>query len=82
MVHAFIFGICFDKFGGGAMLNNAQIPFWFNEGGAEYLSSGWNCDADMFMMEQTLNNVVPLPGPQLGGYMAYKGGQSFLHFFT
>lgn len=81
MAHAFVFGIVFDKFGGAsAMINNAQIPFWFNEGSAEYLSTGWNCEADMFLMEQTLNNAVPLPGPQLGGYMAYKAGQSFLHF--
>lgn len=81
MVHAFVFGIVFDKHpGASAMLNNAQIPFWFNEGAAEYLSSGWNCEADMFMMEQTLNNSIPLPDPQLNGYMAYKGGQSFLHF--
>lgn len=81
MAHAFVFGIIFDKFGGAsAMVNNAQIPFWFNEGSAEYLSTGWNCEADMFMMEQTLNNTVPLPSPQLGGYMAYKAGQSFLHF--
>lgn len=81
MAHAFVFGIVFGKFGGAsAMINNAQIPFWFNEGSAEYLSTGWNCEADMFMMEQTLNNAVPLPGPQLGGYMAYKAGQSFLHF--
>lgn len=81
MVHAFVFGIVFDKFGGAsAMFNNAQIPFWFNEGSAEYLSSGWNCDADMFLMEQALNNTVPLPGPQLNGYIAYKAGQSFLHF--
>ncbi|HEX3018774.1 MAG TPA: BamA/TamA family outer membrane protein [Chitinispirillaceae bacterium] len=83
MVHAFVFGIVFDKFGGAsAMLNNAQIPFWFNEGAAEYLSTGWNCEADMFMMEQTLNNTIALPGPQLNGYMAYKGGQSFLHFIN
>jgi len=81
LVHAFVFGIVFDKFGGAsAMINNAQIPFWFNEGCAEYLSTGWNCEDDMFLMEQTLNNTVPLPSSQLDGYMAYKAGQSFLHF--
>lgn len=81
MVHAFVFGIVYDKFGAGsAMFNNAQIPFWFNEGAAEYLSSGWDCEADMFMMEQALNSSIPLPGPYLDGYMAYKGGQSFLHY--
>jgi len=81
MAHAFVFGIIFDKFGGAsAMFNNAQIPFWFNEGSAEYLSTGWNCEADMFLMEQSLNNSVPLPSSQLDGYMAYKAGQSFLHF--
>ncbi len=79
LVHAFIFGMMFDQFG-GSLFNDLQIPLWFNEGLAEYLSSGWNTEADMFMLEQTLNSTVPLPGPHLSGYMAYKGGQSFLFF--
>jgi Tol biopolymer transport system component len=83
MVHAFIYGIFYDQLGstlltGGGM----QIPLWFNEGLAEYLSAGWNVESDMFLMDYTINSEVPPPGPMLGGYMAYKGGQSFLFFLA
>ncbi|KMQ52686.1 WD40-like protein beta Propeller containing protein [Chitinispirillum alkaliphilum] len=79
MVHAFVFGI----FGEGSPIFRSavmQVPLWFHEGLAEFLSSGWNSQADMFMIDQTINGSIPLPGPQMGGYLAYKGGQSFLHF--
>lgn len=81
LVHAFEFGILYDSYA-GALLRNAgvQMPLWFAEGLAEYLSSGWNVESDMFMMDRAVFGTIPPPGPRLGGYMAYKGGQSFLHF--
>ena len=79
LVHAFVFGMIYDR-GNRFLLNSIQIPFWFMEGGAEYLSSGWDIEADMFLMDQTINASVPVPGPELNGYLAYKGGQSFLFF--
>ncbi|MBD3419371.1 MAG: BamA/TamA family outer membrane protein [Chitinivibrionales bacterium] len=83
LVHAFQFGILYDHFGGALLRNTAmQIPLWFAEGSAEFLSSGWNAEADMFLMDRTVYNYVPLPGFELSGYMAYKGGQSFLHFLA
>ena len=79
MIHAFVFGFFGE---GGAFFRNAvtQVPLWLHEGLAEFLSSGWNSEADMFMIDRTINSTIPLPGPQMGGYMAYKGGQSFLYF--
>ncbi|MBD3358373.1 MAG: BamA/TamA family outer membrane protein [Chitinivibrionales bacterium] len=83
MVHAFQFGILFDGFGGSILKNSSvQLPLWFAEGSAEYLSSGWDTKADMFMIDRAIYSNVPLPGPELGGYMAYKGGQSFLHYLA
>jgi Tol biopolymer transport system component len=83
MVHAFTFGILYDQLGGSLFRNSgASVPLWFAEGTAEYLSSGWDSEADMFMMDQTIHGSVPLPGPELGGYLAYKGGQSFLHYLA
>lgn len=81
MVHAFQFGILYDRFG-GSILKNAgfNIPLWFAEGMAEYLSSGWDREADMFLIDRMVHGDVGLPGPELNGYMAYKGGQSFFHF--
>ncbi|MBN1308079.1 MAG: PD40 domain-containing protein, partial [Chitinispirillaceae bacterium] len=82
MVHAFQFGIFYDRLGSSLMGGGVQIPLWFMEGLAEYLSSGWNVESDMFLMDFTINSQVPPPGPMLGGYMAYKGGQSFLFFLA
>ncbi len=80
LVHAFEFGILFDQLGGNLFTSGVQMPLWFMEGLAEYLSSGWDIEADMFLLDQTIHSEIPLPGPALAGYMAYKGGQSFLHF--
>lgn len=83
LVHAFQFGILFDQFGGSLFRGNAlQMPLWFAEGSAEFLSTGWNCDADMFLMDRAIFGTLPLPGPEMGGYMLYKGGQSFLYFLS
>ncbi|MBD3242244.1 MAG: BamA/TamA family outer membrane protein [Chitinivibrionales bacterium] len=83
LVHAFEFGILYERFG-GSFLKNAglQMPLWFAEGLAEYLSSGWDRGADMFMLDRMVNASVALPGPELNGYMAYKGGQSFFHYLA
>ncbi|MGA2507234.1 MAG: BamA/TamA family outer membrane protein [Chitinispirillaceae bacterium] len=83
MVHAFVYGILYDQMGSSLLSGNLlQMPLWFMEGLAEYLSSGWNIEADMFLMDYTINAEVPPPGPALDGYMAYKGGQSFLLFLA
>jgi len=80
LVHAVMFGMLFEQFGSNMLAGNMQLPLWFMEGSAEYLSSRWDTDADMFMIDQALNSVLPLPGAGLDGYLAYKGGQSFLFF--
>lgn len=83
LVHAFQFGILLDRFGSAIFRAGAiQMPLWFAEGSAEFLSSGWNNDADMFMMDKTIYSTVPLPGPEMAGYIVYKGGQSFLFFLS
>lgn len=82
LVHAFMFGMLYDQKSNARMLTSNQTPLWFMEGAAEYLSCGWDCEADMFLIDRTLNSTIPIPGPALNGYMAYKGGQSFLHFLA
>ena len=82
LTHAYIFSMLFDQIGSNILASNVQLPLWFMEGAAEYLSSGWDTDADMFMIDRTLNASIPLPGPELNGYLAYKGGQSFLFFLA
>jgi hypothetical protein len=82
LTHAYFFSMLFEQFGSNILAGNVQLPLWFMEGSAEFLSSGWDADADMFMIDRTLNAAIPLPGPGLNGYMAYKGGQSFLFYLA
>jgi WD40 repeat protein len=81
LVHGFEYAILYDQLG-SSLLSGSQsdMPLWFAEGLAEYLSTGWNTEADMFLMDATIFGTIPVPGPELDGYMAYKGGQSFLYY--
>jgi Periplasmic component of the Tol biopolymer transport system len=81
LVHGFQNTLLFDQLGSSLISGSEMsMPLWFAEGMAEYLSTGWNSEADMFLMDAAIFGSVPPPGPQLDGYMAYKGGQSFLYF--
>src|SRR6056297_820649 len=58
-----------------------NLPLWLAEGSAEYESSRWDTEADMFMRDfayHTEFELYPLSG--LSGYYAYKGGQSVFKF--
>lgn len=62
---------------GSAMM---QLPLWFIEGLAEYESrGGWDVESDMFMRDAVISGYLP-DMEYLGGYLAYKGGQSVLYF--
>ncbi len=58
-----------------------NIPLWMNEGLAEYLSMGWDTNADMIMRDVALNDNIPSIDA-LSYYMAYKGGQSVYRFIA
>lgn len=58
----------------------SDVPLWFTEGVAEYESrGGWDVEADMFMRDATITGYLP-PIDYLGGYFAYKGGQSVFYY--
>jgi len=62
LVHAFQFSILMDQFGGSIFSGGGiQMPLWFAEGSAEFLSSGWDSDADMFLMDRAIYASLPLP---------------------
>ncbi|PAU95933.1 hypothetical protein CK503_01510 [Aliifodinibius salipaludis] len=61
--------------------NALQIPLWFNEGMAEYTSLGWDTNTDMWIRDATINNYLP-PISRLGGYFAYRGGQSVWNYIA
>lgn len=70
-----------DMFYGGSIQNiianniSLQFPLWFSEGLAEYEALGWDVDTDMFIRDASISEYLPEIN-QLGGYFAYRGGQS------
>ncbi len=86
--HELVHAVVNDMFYGGSVQNiisnNIQlhIPLWFNEGLAEYESLGWETETDMFMRDATVNEYLPRRINQLGGYLAYRGGQSVFHYIA
>ena len=83
LVHVFIN----DGMYGGALKNlvntNAVfIPLWMNEGLAEYLSSRWDTNSDMWARDFAINYTELPTIKDLNGYLAYRGGQSVWKFIT
>lgn len=59
-----------------------SIPFWFSEGFPEYLSIGGASDYNnMFILDLVINDKLPKLD-NLGGYYAYRLGESFLAFIA
>ncbi len=84
LVHAFMN----DMYYGGSIQNiisrniSLSFPLWFSEGMAEVQSEyGLDKQTDMFMRDATINNYVP-PLDYMGGYFAYRGGQSFFAYLA
>jgi Tol biopolymer transport system component len=80
--HELVHAVLNDMFYGGslqaAIANQVQLqlPLWLNEGMAEYQSlGGWDTNSDMFIRDAATSNYLP-PIQYLGGYFAYRGGQS------
>ena len=81
LTHAFINDVYYGGSVQSIVQNNIQLrfPLWFEEGLAEYLALGWDTNTDMFMRNAVLNDYLP-PLQRLGGYFAYRGGQSFWYY--
>jgi dipeptidyl aminopeptidase/acylaminoacyl peptidase len=84
LAHVFMFDIVY----GGlveSVIRRAYmnpVPLWFTEGLAEYVSQGWDPEAEMILRDLTVSDrVVPLPY-LYGGYLVYKEGQSVLNFIA
>ena len=60
--------------------NTVFIPLWMNEGLAEYLSSTWNTNSDMWIRDLAINAKTLPEIKNLNGYFAYRGGQSLWKF--
>ncbi|MEZ4387523.1 MAG: BamA/TamA family outer membrane protein [Candidatus Krumholzibacteriia bacterium] len=82
LVHVFMFDMAFgartSDLGRNTFFN---IPLWFAEGVAEWLSSGWDAQADMVIRDATLNDYLQ-PLEYVGGYMVYKQGQAAMRLLS
>jgi hypothetical protein len=84
LTHVFMFDIVY----GGlveSVIRQAYsnpVPLWFVEGLAEYVSNGWDSEAEMIIRDLTLSDmVIPLQYLR-GGYLVYKEGQSAMCFLA
>ena len=57
----------------------AQVPTWFAEGLAEYLSQRWNTRTDMMVRDATINGYLVGTLPTYG---AYFGGNSLFRYIA
>ena len=77
LVHAFINDYIYK----GSIQNMQNddvilIPLWMNEGLAEFLSTPWQTESDMWMRDLVINGEKLPKLNELNGYLAYRGGQS------
>jgi len=59
-----------------------SIPLWVMEGDCEFVSQGWNLEADIYMRDLVMNNqIISLADlGNYGGYIIYKEGQAFYNY--
>jgi Tol biopolymer transport system component len=85
--HELVHAVLNDMFYGGSIQSIISsrspliLPLWFNEGLAEYAALGWDTNSDMFIRDATIHNYLP-PVEYLGGYFAYRGGQSVWYYIA
>ena len=83
MVHLFINEMLYGGSVSNMIYSNVKpIPLWMNEGLAEYLSSKWNANSEMWIRDIALNGGNFPNFNQLNGYLAYRGGHSVWNFIT
>lgn len=84
--HELTHAIMFDMLYGGVMQSlvsreyTFQLPLWFAEGLAEHESQYWSTEADMIMRDGIISGYIPPIENTYGGYLVYKGGESFFRF--
>jgi Tol biopolymer transport system component len=87
IAHELVHAIMRDMYFGGTIQNiiakgiTLQVPIWFMEGSAEYLSQGWETNTDMFIRNSIISETLPDIN-QLDGYLAYRGGQSVFRYIA
>lgn len=84
--HELTHAMYFDMLYGGVMESIVgreylfQLPLWFAEGLAEHESQYWSTEADMIVRDGIITGYLPQIQNIYGGYLVYKGGESFFKF--
>ncbi len=83
LVHVFQYHILFKGFKSPiSTASSFRIPLWVMEGMAEYLSQGWDDEADIYIKDLVINDKI-LSIEELSnvyGYIDYKEGQAIYRF--
>ncbi len=85
--HELVHAVMLDMLYGGSIQNiiskgiTLQLPQWFMEGIAEYISQGWETNTDMFIRNAITTESLP-DIDRLNGYMGYRGGQSVFKYIA
>lgn len=82
MVHVFMFDAAFGS--SRAMASRSpffRIPLWFAEGIAEWYSSGWDAQADLFLRDAVTSDYL-WPLDLVGGFLVYKEGQAAMRLIS
>ncbi|MCK4966313.1 PD40 domain-containing protein, partial [bacterium] len=81
LVHAVMFDMYYGGMFPGSIYSSAafQVPLWVAEGIAEYESTGWNTETDMFNRDAAINGYLEYSGHI---YNPYWGGNLMFHFIA
>jgi len=84
LTHAVTYDLLFGNVFGSIVSRRymLNVPLWFAEGFAEYSSRhGWDSFADMIVRDAVIHGYL-VPLEYLGGYLAYKEGQSVILYIA
>ncbi|HTM58220.1 MAG TPA: hypothetical protein VL123_07375 [Candidatus Udaeobacter sp.] len=87
VVHELTHAVMFDMLYGGSAASLIarqgfyQMPLWFAEGMAEYMSLGEESNEQMFLRDGQIEGYLP-PLEYSGGYIVYKQGQSAIGYLV
>ncbi len=85
VTHELVHAIMFDFLYGGLLESLFarqylfQVPLWYLEGMAEYLSEEWDTEGDRIMRDAVVHQWIP-PLEYTGGYLNYKQGQAAIRY--
>ncbi len=86
LVHVFMLDMLFGGSGPEYILRSVgqfqMPPLWFIEGLAEYLSTGWDAEAQLFLEDAVAGEYLAPLDHYFGGFLVYKEGQAVIAYLA